>query len=134
MMTTEAQRMKYNVEQLQKYGNTPAAHFNPNGLAIEELPIIYGFENGGWDERNREGILLAEDGTFLGSHICSSESFMLSDLGIVEGTREDRHETFKEHYPNGYVMKFVWKHERHEGCKVDEVVALANNKKVLTND
>lgn len=32
---------------------------------------------------------------------------MRGDLGIEEGTRPDRHETFRQHYPNGYRMAFV---------------------------
>lgn len=32
---------------------------------------------------------------------------MLSDLGILEGTRPDRHKKFAEHYPKGYRMEFV---------------------------
>lgn len=32
---------------------------------------------------------------------------MYHDLGIVEGSRPDRHETFQKHYPNGYRMDFV---------------------------
>lgn len=32
---------------------------------------------------------------------------MRHDLGILEGTRPDRHETFREHYPDGYQMDFV---------------------------
>ena len=51
--------------------------------------------------------LLAEDGTALGSHACSHESYMPHDLGILEGTRPDRHEDFRKHYPDGYRMEFV---------------------------
>lgn len=32
---------------------------------------------------------------------------MPGDLGIIEGARPDRHETFREHYPDGYRMEFV---------------------------
>jgi hypothetical protein len=44
---------------------------------------------------------------FLGGHICSSEGWMLKDLGIMINSRPDRHETFKKHYPDGYRMDFV---------------------------
>jgi hypothetical protein len=80
--------------------------FNPHNKKLEELPTIYGFNNGGksgW----YHGQLIAEDGTPLGGHICSHESFMLGDLGILKGTRKDRHEGFKRHYPDGYKMEFV---------------------------
>lgn len=82
------------------------AVFNPHNKPVEELPIIYGFNNGGsrdwWS-----GCLLAEDGTGMGGHICSLEGFMYGDLGIIEGSQPDRHETFKAHYPDGYRMDFV---------------------------
>ena len=32
---------------------------------------------------------------------------MPSDLGVLDGTRPDRHETFQKHYPDGYRMEFV---------------------------
>lgn len=79
---------------------------NPNNVPVETLPIIYGYNNGGcagWFT----GVLLAEDGTYLGGHCCSHEGYMYSDLGILQGRRPDRHEGFKEHYPNGYRMEFV---------------------------
>lgn len=69
-------------------------------------PKIFVFSNvvGG-----REGLVyaMAEDGTVLGSHWCSNESFAPYDLGVVNGTRPDRHERYKEHYPKGYEMEFV---------------------------
>lgn len=79
---------------------------NPHGKPVAELPVIYGFNNGG-NTSNWMGCLIAEDGTPLGTHVCSSESFMLDDLGILEGTGHWRHEEFKKHYPDGYVMEFV---------------------------
>jgi hypothetical protein len=82
------------------------AVFNPHNKPLEELPFIYGFNNGGspgwWS-----GCLIAEDGMGLGGHLCSHEHYMLGDLGILEGYRADRHETFREHYPDGYRMTFV---------------------------
>ena len=54
-----------------------------------------------------DAVLLAEDGTCLGNHLCSSEEYMPADLGILEGTRKDRHEDFRKHYPDGYRMEFV---------------------------
>lgn len=99
-------------------GRLPRAIHNPHDKPIEELPTIYGFNNGGSDGWY-SGVLLAEDGTHLGGHICSNESFMLGDLGILEGRRLDRHETFQKHYPDGYRMEFVSSKEldRHEGFK-----------------
>ena len=81
-------------------------------------PKIYCFSNvvGGG-----EGIAvaLAEDGTCLGSHWCSNESFVSHDLGVREGSRPDRHETYAKHYPDGYEMVFVPAREitAHEGLQ-----------------
>jgi hypothetical protein len=62
---------------------------------------------------------MAEDGTVLGSHWCSDESFAQHDLGVFEGSRPDRHEDYAKHYPNGYEMEFVRssKIDTHEGLK-----------------
>jgi len=63
--------------------------FNPHNKPLEELPTIYGFNNGG----GREWLhaqLIDERGYLMGSHICSSEGFMPGDLGILKGTRKDR--------------------------------------------
>ena len=92
------------------------AVFNPKSIPIEELPVIYGFNNGGrpgWYHAQ----LISEDGMGLGSHLCSSEGYMEHDLGILEGTRPDRHEGFQKHYPDGYRMEFVSsdKLKGHEG-------------------
>lgn len=82
------------------------AIYNPHGLPSDELPYIFGFNNGGspgWMIAQ----LISEDGESMGSHLCSNEAYMLGDLGIIEGTRPDRHSYFREHYPNGYRMEFV---------------------------
>ena len=105
-MTTEAAARLYEAQHLYAMEGKGNAFFNPHGKPFEELPVIYGFNNGGnpgWFH----AVLIAEDGTGLGSHICSSEAYMRHDLGILEGTRPDRHETFKGHYPDGYRMHFV---------------------------
>lgn len=82
------------------------AVYNPHDKPVEELPVIYGFNNGGspgW----MSAVLIAQDGTCLGGHCCSDEGYMESDLGVLEGTRDDRHEAFRAHYPDGYRMEFV---------------------------
>lgn len=69
-------------------------------------PKIFAFSNvvGGGD-----GIAyaMAEDGTVLGSHWCSHECYVPGDLGVTPGHRADRHETYAEHYPDGYEMQFI---------------------------
>lgn len=98
--------------------------YNPKLLPVAELPVIYGFNNGG-----SPGWLcayaIAEDGTVLGSHVCSAEGYMPHDLGILKGSRPDRHETFRDHYPEGYRMDFVTTPEMkagHEG--LDKAIEL----------
>ena len=51
---------------------------NPHEKPLDELPVIYGFNNGGssgWFS----AVLLSEDGHFLGSHVCSHEGYMEYD-------------------------------------------------------
>lgn len=105
-MTTPAAERLYEAQHLLQMEGKPIAVHNPHGRPIEELPVIYGFNNGGspgW----MSAVLLAQDGTYLGGHICSSEAYMPHDLGILEGTRPDRHEAFRDHYPDGYRMEFI---------------------------
>lgn len=55
---------------------------------------------------------LGDDGTILGSHFCSDESFVPHDLGVVNGSRPDRHEEYSKHFPKGYEMEFIQKIEQ----------------------
>jgi hypothetical protein len=81
--------------------------YNPKNLPIDQLPVIYGFNNGG-GYGFMSAVAIAEDGTLLGGHCCSEEGYMYGDLGILKGTREDRHqESYQKHYPDGYRMDFV---------------------------
>ncbi len=93
--------------------------FNPNNKPEAELPVIYGFNNGG-QIGLLHAVAIAEDGTCLGGHGCSSEGYMLGDLGILKGHRKDRHEnSYQKHYPNGYRMDFVESKDvkKHEGLQ-----------------
>lgn len=105
-MTTPAAELAYRTMHEMQYHGKPLAVHNPNNVPLETLPIIFGFNNGGsgsiW-----YADLISQDGESLGSHICSHESYMPHDLGCIEGTRPDRHETFKKHYPEGYRMEFI---------------------------
>lgn len=89
-----------------KWIGKPYAVFNPDDKPIDQLPVIWGFNNGG-SPGLYSAVLIADDGTYMGGHSCSSEQFMYHDLGIIEGARPDRHETFRRHYPAGYRMDFV---------------------------
>lgn len=105
-MTTEAAARLYEAMHVFAHDSLRPAVVNPYGKRLDDLPVIYGFNNGGppgW----MSAVLLAEDGECLGGHCCSSEAYMPADLGILEGTRPDRHETFRAHYPDGYRMEFI---------------------------
>ena len=105
-MTSPARASLYLAQHLVEWEGKGYAVYNPQGRPLGELPVIYGFNNGGSDQWYT-GVLLAEDGTGLGSHICSHEGYMPSDLGVLDGSAPDRHEAFREHYPDGYRMDFV---------------------------
>ena len=105
-MTTAAAAALYEAQHVYQYEGRPLAVFNPHNKSAHELPVIYGFNNGGshgW----MSAVLIAADGACLGGHTCSSEAYMPHDLGVLDGTRPDRHETFQKHYPDGYRMEFV---------------------------
>lgn len=106
-MTTPAAAALYEAQHVYAHEGLGVATYNPRNVPVDSLPVIFGFNNGGkpgW----MSAVLLAEDGTPLGSHLCSSEAYMPADLGILENTRPDRHENdFRKHYPDGYRMEFV---------------------------
>lgn len=105
-MTTPSAARLYEAQHLMEMEGKGYAVFNPNDKPFSELPVIYGFNNGGAPDF-LSAVLLAEDGTGLGGHCCSSEGYMRHDLGILDGTRPDRHEGFQKHYPDGYRMDFI---------------------------
>ena len=119
-MTTPAAAALYEAQHVYAHEGRKVAIFNPKNKPINELPVIYGFNNGG-QEGWMSAVLIAEDGTVLGGHTCSSEAYMPADLGILEGTRPDRHDTFKVHYPEGYRMEFV----RYDDIKNHEALNAA---------
>lgn len=105
-MTTPAAAALYEAQHVHAHQHRGWAVFNPHNKPVQELPTIFGFNNGGqsgW----LQAVLISEDGTELGGHCCSSEAYMPHDLGILEGSRDDRHEKFRQHYPEGYRMEFV---------------------------
>lgn len=111
-MTTPQAAAFYAAQHNAEHAGKKYAVHNPHNKPIDELPVIYGFNNGGepgWYHAQ----LIAQDGAALGSHLCSDECYMRHDLGILEGSRPDRHEEFQKHYPDGYRMDFV--QPDHEG-------------------
>lgn len=113
-MTSKAAATIYEAQHNYRFAGNPVAVYNPNNSNIDNLPVIFGFNNGG-SPQFFMAQLIAEDGTPLGNHACSAESYMPHDLGILEGTRPDRHEMFRGHYPSGYRMEFVPSSEYTDG-------------------
>jgi hypothetical protein len=117
-MTTAAAAQLYLAQHLVEWENAGYARFNPHDKPLEELPVIFAFSNvrGGGD-----GVCyaMAQDGTVLGSHWCSNEAYAPHDLGVRDGARLDRHEHYRKHYPDGYLMDFVPSREigNHDGLK-----------------
>lgn len=105
-MTTPEAAARYDREYAARMEGKGWEVFNPHEKPIAELPTIYGFNNG-TSSMGMMAALVSADGVGLGGHCCSSELYMPGDLGVLEGTRPDRHETFREHYPKGYRMEFV---------------------------
>lgn len=73
-----------------------------------------------------EGIYyaLAQDGTVLGSHLCSDEGFASHDLGVRRDSRPDRHVEYAAHYPNGYEMEFVPSRTTQSHVALQEAIRL----------
>jgi len=105
-MTTKAAANLYLAQHLYAMGGKGRTVYNPHNKELSGLPVIFGFNNGG-SPGLYSAVLIAEDGTALGGHVCSHEGYMEHDLGILEGTREDRHEEFRKHYFDGYRMEFL---------------------------
>jgi hypothetical protein len=125
-MTTPAAAALYLAQHNFEHQYRGNAIYNPNGLPVDELPWIYGFNNGGsrgWYSAQ----LISQDGHWLGSHTCSDEGYMPADLGVLEGTRQDRHEEFQKHYPDGYRMVFVPYHRVRENDGLMAAVAAADS-------
>ena len=123
-MTTPASEALYLAQHNYEHEGKGWAVFNPHSKPITDLPTIYGFNNGGspgW----YSAVAIAEDGTVVGGHLCSAEGYMQHDLGILEGTRTDRHEKdYQKHYPNGYKMEFVPSQEIEGHEKLNEAFRL----------
>ncbi|RFZ89388.1 hypothetical protein D0Y60_01795 [Shinella sp. WSJ-2] len=95
------------------WGENGYVAFNPDEKPIEELPFIYGYNTGELlDERYMLGKLIAQDGTTLGAHYSSTETFQRQDLAILPGCWPERQDDFQGHYPGGYRMEYVPAEER----------------------
>lgn len=104
-MTTPQAAAQYLRQHLNEVDGKECVVYNPNNKPLEELPYIYGFNNGGssgW----YEALSISADGHILGQHICSHELYMASDLDIIHPDGR-RHEAYKKHYPEGYKCTFI---------------------------
>ena len=126
-MTTPAAASMYEAEHMYHHRGRKVAIFNPMNKIENELPVIYGFNNGG-SHNMLSAVLISEDGVRLGGHTCSSEAYMPADLGILEGTRRDNHETFQKHYPDGYRMKFVGHAHLEDHVGLNKALSIIQNK------
>jgi hypothetical protein len=74
----------------------PAFNLSETEVLNTDAPAIYLFSNA----RDGDGLAysMAEDGTVLGTHLCSHWGYMRHDLH----DRKDRREACEAHYPEGY--------------------------------
>ncbi len=130
-MTTPQAAAIYLMQHQKETNGQPNVIYNPDNLPETDLPVIYGFNNGGSDSWYHAQ-LLAQDGTAMGSHICSHEAYMPSDLAIIEGGNPPRHDDFQKHYPHGYRMEFVsnFKGFEAEDCHAGLKAAFDLNQKM----
>lgn len=106
-MTTPQAAANYLQQHLDATKHLKVVVYNPNNVDEENLPVIYGFNNGG-NERLIQVVALAEDGTGLDSHYCSNEQYLVSDLEIVGDSESSNHiKYYRSHYPQGYRMEYV---------------------------
>lgn len=132
-MTSPAAAALYLAQHNLEHEGRGNAVYNPKGLPVDELPFIYGFNNGGsrgWFDAG----LISADGHHLGSHYCSDEGYMPADLGVLEGTRPDRHERFRQHYPDGYRMIFIPYHRVRETLGLMAALALLDKRETETTE
>ncbi|HSH44423.1 MAG TPA: hypothetical protein VK966_01070 [Longimicrobiales bacterium] len=80
-------------------------------------PKIFAFVNGGGGPgQDVLCVALAEDGTHLASHVCSSPAYGPHDMG-ADGRSDWKHERYAEHYPDGYEVEWVSDPGAHEGAR-----------------
>ena len=55
---------------------------------------------------------IAEDGSVLAGHACSSHAYISNDMGFTSDWKHDR---YNEHYPNGWQLELVERPKEHSG-------------------
>lgn len=84
------------------------AVWNPSEVPEEDLPTIYGFSQGG-QYASMECVVISADGHVLYNCLSTVEDYMPADVGMTPNSAKYIHERiYKEHYPDGYKMEFVW--------------------------
>lgn len=95
--------------ELQERYNAPGGFTKAEATAMEahaddtKPKIFICGAPGGISKFDWTGCALAEDGTGLGEHLCSSLDFVQHDMGV---TSDWKHEHYAKHYPDGYCL--VW--------------------------
>ena len=67
---------------------------------------IFGFFNSTEEFGDAVAIALDETGAILASHVCSSESFAVGDLGM-DGRSTRKHDKYDAAWPDGWECEFV---------------------------
>ncbi len=83
-------------------------NYGEDGVGEDQLPKIYAVHNGEFGSGMEIWIVIAEDGHFLGSHVCSNRTFVQHDLF----DRADRQVVNEAHYPDGFEMMILQKDEQ----------------------
>lgn len=60
------------------------------------------------------GIALAEDGTCLAQHLSSTVEWSIHDMGF---SSEWKHDDYKAHYPDGFVLEWISDPDTNENWK-----------------
>lgn len=84
----------------------PLYIFNPHKKPEGELPVIYGFNNGGPTGR-MNACLLAQDGSVIGSYMVAHESYIVHDLCLFGEENQGRLHACKLHYQGGFRFAYV---------------------------
>jgi hypothetical protein len=72
-------------------------------MASDPKPTIFVFCNSCAPEWHSI-VALAEDGTGLAGHACSSHGFALHDMGLTSNWKHDKYD---KHYPDGWKLEWV---------------------------
>lgn len=108
------------------------AVYNPHGMQLELLPVIYGFNNG-LSGRLLEAVVMAQDGTKFITYPMRYEANMPVTLGILNGSSPELHEKFKRHYPEGYQMEFVPSEDIDSNKALQRAMALCDEREGNNN-